>query len=88
MAHYIATERLYLDKDGKVVKADDPKRASLLVAEGGRLPIERAEELGLTNLEREEAPVEEKAEAAPKATKAVSEPKATKSEAAPAKGKK
>jgi hypothetical protein len=44
---YIAKERLYLDKDGKVVKADDPKRLTLLVAEGGRLPAARADELGL-----------------------------------------
>lgn len=48
---YIATERLYLDKDNNVVKANDPKKLTLLVAEGGRLPIEKATQYGLTNPE-------------------------------------
>jgi 2-oxoglutarate dehydrogenase E2 component (dihydrolipoamide succinyltransferase) len=83
MAHYIATERLYLDKDGKVVKADDPARASLLVGVGGRLPIERAEELGLTgDMTLEENP-KEKAFAAAE-NKAVAGPSATKAAAAKA----
>ncbi len=51
MAPYVATERLYLDKDGKVVKASDPNRATLLVAAGGALPMERATELGLLVVE-------------------------------------
>jgi pyruvate/2-oxoglutarate dehydrogenase complex dihydrolipoamide acyltransferase (E2) component len=81
MAHYIATERLYLDKDGKVVKADDPNRASLLVGVGGRLPIERAEELGLTgDMTLEENPKEVK----PGENKMVAGPQATKAAAAKA----
>jgi pyruvate/2-oxoglutarate dehydrogenase complex dihydrolipoamide acyltransferase (E2) component len=83
MAHYIATERLYLDKDGKVVKADDPTRASLLIGEGGRLPIERAEELGLTgDMTLEENPREKAISAAE--NKAVAGPSATKAAAAKA----
>lgn len=40
-------ERLYLDGEGKVVKADDPNRKSLLVGKGGTIPLARARELGL-----------------------------------------
>jgi pyruvate/2-oxoglutarate dehydrogenase complex dihydrolipoamide acyltransferase (E2) component len=83
MAHYIATERLYLDKDGKVVKADDPNRASLLVGVGGRLPIERAEELGLTGEMTLEDNPQEKAITRAE-NKAVSGPSATKAAAAKA----
>ena len=46
-AVYIAEERLYLDKDGKVVKSDDPTRVQLLVCEGGKLSLDRARDLGL-----------------------------------------
>lgn len=65
MAPYVATERLYLDKDGKVVKAGNPNRATLLVAAGGTLPEAQARELGLLVVEEEakakEAPAENKA---------------------------
>lgn len=44
---YIADRRLCLDGDGDVVEADDDTRVSLLVADGGVLPIERAIALGL-----------------------------------------
>ena len=44
---YTADERLYLDAEGKVVKAADPGATTLLVPAGGDLPIERAQELGL-----------------------------------------
>jgi pyruvate dehydrogenase E2 component (dihydrolipoamide acetyltransferase) len=75
MAHYIASARLYLDKDGKVVDENDPNRASLLVPAGGRLPVERAEELGLTKeLTLEESPKEVK----PGENKMVAGPQATK----------
>jgi pyruvate dehydrogenase E2 component (dihydrolipoamide acetyltransferase) len=75
MAHYIASARLYLDKDGKVVDENDPNRASLLVPAGGRLPVERAEELGLTKeLTLEESPKEVK----PGENKMVTGPQATK----------
>lgn len=46
---FTATERLYLDPDGKVVSADDPNRRSLLVSVGGTLPMERAQSLGLVD---------------------------------------
>jgi pyruvate/2-oxoglutarate dehydrogenase complex dihydrolipoamide acyltransferase (E2) component len=80
MAHYISDKRLYLDKDGKVVDENDPNRTTLLVPAGGRLPTERAEELGLTSLELEENPKEVK----PGENKAVSAPSATKAAAAKA----
>ena len=44
---YESDERLYLDSEGKVVKADDPNRKTLLVGKGGTIPVERARELGL-----------------------------------------
>lgn len=44
---WTADRRLYLDKDGKVVEADDPSRASLLVAQGGTIPLADAERYGL-----------------------------------------
>lgn len=46
---FTASERLYLNADGKVVGADDPNRVSLLAAEGTSMPIERAQELGLVD---------------------------------------
>lgn len=45
---WTADRRLYLDKDGKVVEADDPNRTELLAAEGVEVPAARARELGLT----------------------------------------
>lgn len=48
---WTSPERLYLDAAGKVVKADDPTRVSLLVGAGGSLPMERAQALGLTTTE-------------------------------------
>ena len=47
---YTASERLYLDKDGKVVKAGDPdydQRVSLLVGKNGTIPNELAAKHGL-----------------------------------------
>lgn len=44
---YTSNERLYLDADGKVVKADDPNRVSLLVAEGGVLDAATAKQYNL-----------------------------------------
>jgi hypothetical protein len=60
---YIATERLYLNKEGKVVGAKDPSKATLLVAEGCALPYADAVTYGLIK-------VEGKAEPEPKARKA------------------
>lgn len=47
-AMWTADRRLYLDKAGKAVEADSPDRVTLLVAEGGQIPQERAAALGLT----------------------------------------
>lgn len=51
---YTSPERLYLDSAGNVVKHDSPAKASLLVAEGGTMPMERARELGLVKPEPEQ----------------------------------
>ena len=53
--------RLYLDADGAVVEADDPKAAFLLGAEGAEIPYTRALELGIVK-----APAKKPTEAAPK----------------------
>jgi hypothetical protein len=58
---FTATERLYLDADGKVVKADDPKRRSLLVGVGGTMPMDRARALGLVAEPKAEQPAANKA---------------------------
>lgn len=47
---WTADRRLYLDKDGKVVEADDPTRQSLLVATGGTIPLADAERYGLVTV--------------------------------------
>jgi hypothetical protein len=44
---WTADRRLYLDASGKVVEADNPARASLLVAQGGELLMDEAVRLGL-----------------------------------------
>lgn len=73
---YIATERLYLNRAGQVVRGDDPDRQTLLVAVGGRLPRARALAYGLIP-DPEPDPVP-KALPAPPVTKAVRGPRATK----------
>lgn len=71
---WTADRRLYLDKDGKVVEANDPTRTRLLVAAGNTIPIEEAQRLGLI--------VEEKA-AEPRPNKARPGPSENKAEVAP-----
>lgn len=44
---YTSTERVYVDRDGKRVDAKDPNRHTLLVAEGGSIPMEQARKAGL-----------------------------------------
>jgi hypothetical protein len=68
---YTATERLYTDANGKVVKADDPTRQSLLIGVGQTMPEERARELGLLDEPTEDAAAAEEKAAEPKANKAV-----------------
>jgi hypothetical protein len=67
MKTYVATERLYLNSSGEVVKADDPDRQSLLIAVGGQMPEADAQRLGL--LDEPDAEAEADAEPAPKAPK-------------------
>lgn len=46
---WTADRRLYLDRAGKLVEADDPTRATLLAAgPGATIPYAQAEALGLT----------------------------------------
>lgn len=51
---YIATERLYLNKEGNVVGAKDPSKETLLVAAGGVLPEATARKCGLIKDEEPE----------------------------------
>lgn len=44
---WTSDRRLYLDKDGKVVEADDTTKQSLLVAAGGTIPLADAQRYGL-----------------------------------------
>jgi DNA uptake protein ComE-like DNA-binding protein len=44
---YISSRRVYLDKSGNVVEANDPGKLTLLVAAGGSLSREDAERYGL-----------------------------------------
>lgn len=75
---YTADRRLYLDRDGNVVEADDPNRATLLIGEGGALLLDDAVRYGLANpdgtaIQRQpaaEQPEGEKAQAVPPANKA------------------
>lgn len=66
---WTSNRRLYLDKDGKVVEADDPTRQSLLVAAGGSIPLADAERYGLVTVTpaviATVMPEAEKAKAAP-----------------------
>lgn len=55
---YVATEALFLDKDGKVVKHNDPAKAVKLADVGHRIPYERALSLGLVEVAKE-AEIEE-----------------------------
>ena len=50
---WTSDRRLYLDKDGNVVEADDPSRVSLLVAKGGTVPLIDAERYGLVEVTHE-----------------------------------
>lgn len=55
MAHK-SDRRLYLDAEGKVVEADDPSRAQLLVSKGGEIPMEDARRYGLLDPPKPVAP--------------------------------
>lgn len=69
--------RLYLDKDGKVVEANDPTKLTKLCSETGCIPMARARELGLLNkAEVEPEQIDTKAVESAPANKAVAMPKA------------
>lgn len=72
---YTATEPLYLNKAGEVVKAKDPTRVTLLISTGGTLTDEQAARYGLTN-DPDPVPAAPvvKAVTVPPATKAVTSP--------------
>lgn len=71
---YIADRRLYLDEDGNVVEEGDPRKRTLLVHEGGTLPYERAQALGLIEEKAQAAPAENKQRAAAPENKAADAP--------------
>lgn len=52
---FTANRRIYLDKDRKVVEADNPARATLLIAEGQSMPDAEAREYGLIGGDAAEA---------------------------------
>jgi hypothetical protein len=52
---FVSDKRLYLDKDGNVVEEKDPNRLTLLVAAGGRLPMEQAQKYGLVKADEADA---------------------------------
>lgn len=72
MEDFTPGRSLYLDKDGKVVEADDPTRLTKLTSETSSIPMARAMELGLMDepeAKAIEAPPENKAITMPKETK-------------------
>lgn len=73
---FTATERLYLDPEGNVVKAKDPNRARLLIGAGQTMPMDEARRLGL--VEEENGGGEKASRTAPE-TKAVKAPPENKS---------
>ncbi len=55
-ALWTADRRIYLDAAGRAVEAKDPRRVTLLVAEGGQIPLEQAQALGLLAAPAKTAP--------------------------------
>lgn len=52
---FTSPKRYYLTRDGKAVGEDSPDRHTLLVAEGGTIPLAHARELGLVEGDQTEA---------------------------------
>lgn len=44
---WVSSERWYLTDAGEVVGAEDPRKSTLLIAAGGRMPLAEAEMYGL-----------------------------------------
>lgn len=53
---WVSDRRIYLNAIGQAVEASDPARVSLLVAQGGTIPLADAERLGLTGEKAKAAP--------------------------------
>ena len=47
---WTSDRRIYLNAEGKAVEADDPTKQSLLVAQGGTIPLADAEKYGLVTV--------------------------------------
>lgn len=59
--------RLYVDAGDRVVEADDPNRAKLLVNKGGHLPMEEARRYGLVQDASDAPPAQRAANTPPEA---------------------
>jgi hypothetical protein len=81
---WTSTDRLYLDASGRVVDAKSPTRLTLLVREGGTIPLDEAKRLGLVKAEE---PAGDKAVEEPPMDKAVKAPPRTKAAKGPGKAK-
>ena len=46
---FVADKDYFADKDGNLVEANDPKRATKIVSQGGSLSAEEAAKYGLSN---------------------------------------
>jgi hypothetical protein len=80
---YKADKRYYLTEDGKVVEEGDAAARTLLIGEGGEMPLADARKYGLVDEgAAEEVPAEKATPAAP-ANKAVSKAPANKAAPAP-----
>jgi len=75
---WTADKRYYLSADGRVVEEDDPEAHTLLVGEGGAMPLADAERYGLV---KPEPDATSKQVAGPPNTKSMSGPPATKASA-------
>lgn len=83
---YTSSKRLYLDRDGNVVKDGDPNRHMLLVSKGGSISMDKARKYGLVGSEDGESgddvnseTVEAKATDAAPENKAIASPAENKS---------
>lgn len=55
---YIAPHRLYLTRDGRLVREGDPDAHTLFVHAGGRVPFQLARRYGLVETQAPAAPTE------------------------------
>lgn len=49
---YTATRRLYKDKDGNIVEASDPKRATLFATPGKQISVTETDAAALAELDK------------------------------------